>query len=242
MEQWVEKLKKMPRWAWWAGGGAVLLVILLALRARRTSAPAAVQEVQATPEPSGPDFGPPSAAPAGGAAPDPEGGAESWWRSAAGGFTNRIGQLELQVAQIRVGQATERGWGMGTLPNRGTIAAGATPFTVARQLAEEDALTEEASAALGRMLAAGNWSSGGTVTYGGKTYGSAQDLIEEQKQLSQAATIGYAVDSITGEKYFPGQAREEAVGKADYGKYAIYTYKRPDGSTYTKRVDAAAAS
>lgn len=125
MNQFIEKLKKMPRWAWWAVGGTVGLVIILASWARRRNAiPAA--------DPPAPDPGFAPAAPSGpasGVDPDNTGDDDSWLRSALGGLLNRSGMLEVQVAQLRMSQATMAGQGMGTAPNRASVSLSPTTKT-----------------------------------------------------------------------------------------------------------------
>lgn len=123
MNELIEKLKKMPRWAWWAVGGAVGLVIILAGWARR---PNAVTAAEPAADPPAPDPGyAPSPPPAPAVEQEPYD--DSWLRSALGGLLNRSGMLEVQVAQLRMTQAAIAGQGMGTAPNRASVSM--TPTT-----------------------------------------------------------------------------------------------------------------
>lgn len=129
MKELIEKLKHMPRWAWWATGGTVLTVIAVALWARRRNTPV-VAELPPVPPPAEISPGAAPAAPSGpsgGRDPDRNGDTNSWLRSALGGLLTRSATLETEVAQLRMGLAAQAGMGMGTAPNRSSVSLPGAP-------------------------------------------------------------------------------------------------------------------
>jgi len=133
----IEQLKKLPRWAWWAVGGTVLAVIAYALWARRRNTSPS-PGLPAEPAPEVTAAAPAESAsnsPTGGRDPDRNGDTDSWLRSALGGLLSRSTAIEMDVARIRAGLATQAGAGMGTGPNKASIATPEAAGMTAQQTA-----------------------------------------------------------------------------------------------------------
>lgn len=98
-----ERLKKLPRWTWWAGGVAVLLAVILALRSRSAPAPAVLPaDPPALPEPPAPAPQPVQAEPAlGQRDPARMGAWEDMLASALGGLLESNRRLSAELVQQR---------------------------------------------------------------------------------------------------------------------------------------------